>query len=93
MEVAVKEMCCRFKLMPGLGSVKVMPALNKVPGYISGCGGDDHPFCLLCSCKNTFVFSICATQLTFQHHLSHLIFPPCVTLENTEQIEKKKNVL
>lgn len=68
-----------------------MPFLNKVPAYISGCGGDDHPFCLLCSCKNTLVFSLCATEANISESsvLSHFIFPPCVTLENIEQIETK----
>lgn len=73
--------------------MKVMPFLNKVPCYISGCSGDDHPFCLLCSCKNTFVFSLCATKADISESsvISHFIFPPCVTLENLEQIETNKN--
>lgn len=72
-----------------------MPFLNKVAGYISGCGGDYHPFCLLCSCKNTFVFSLCATKANISKSsvICHFIFPPCATLENTEQIETNKNEL
>lgn len=86
-------MCYRFK--PGLCWIKVMPLLNKVPGYISGCGGDDHPFCLLCSCKNAFVFSLRTTKANISKSSvrSRFIFPPCVTLENIEQIETNKNEL